>query len=218
MDSRLHAIAAYWNDAAPAFDREPDHGLADGRTRQAWARRLAAWVPDAAGQVLDVGCGTGSLSVLLAEAGHQVTGVDLAAGMVRRARAKTEAAGHAGHFVVGDAARPPVADGRFDAVLCRHLLWTLPDPRAALHHWTTLLRPGGRLVLIEGRWREAGAAAKPYPPGADALPWAGGVTADQLADAVRPLVRDLRVETLSQDADLWGGPVPDERYAVLATV
>ncbi|MGX4735879.1 class I SAM-dependent methyltransferase [Kitasatospora griseola] len=216
MDTRLHAIAEYWNDAAPAFDQEPDHGLAAEVTRQAWERRLRAWVPDGPLDVLDAGCGTGSLSRLLAEAGHRVTGVDLAAGMVERARAKLAGAGLPGRFLVGDASRPPVGAERFDALLCRHLLWTLPDPDAALRHWTTLLRPGGRLVLIEGRWREA--VTEPYTPGAGELPWAGGASADQLARAVRPLVRELRVEPLSADAALWGGPVTDERYAVVATV
>ncbi|MFF2626951.1 class I SAM-dependent methyltransferase [Kitasatospora griseola] len=216
MDTRLHAIAEYWNDAAPAFDQEPDHGLATKITRQAWERRLRAWVPDGPLDVLDAGCGTGSLSRLLAAAGHRVTGVDLAAGMVERARAKLAGAGLPGRFLVGDASRPPVGAERFDALLCRHLLWTLPDPDAALRHWTTLLRPGGRLVLIEGRWRET--VTEPYTPGAGELPWAGGASADQLARAVRPLVRELRVEPLSADAALWGGPVTDERYAVVATV
>ena len=45
-----------------------------------------------------------------------------------------------------------MADGSVDAVLARHLLWTLPDPLAALARWVRLVRPGGRLVLVEGRW------------------------------------------------------------------
>ncbi|MFJ5924930.1 class I SAM-dependent methyltransferase [Kitasatospora sp. NPDC092948] len=218
MDPRLHAIAGYWNDAAPAFDQEPDHGLGAEGTRRAWERRLAVWVPGGPLDVLDAGCGTGSLSRLLAEAGHRVTGVDLAAGMVELARAKVAAAGLAARFVVGDAAQPPVGAEQFDAVLCRHLLWTLPDPQAALRRWTSLLRPGGRLVLIEGRWGEAGAEWEPYVDGAGELPWAGGVCADELVAAVGALVREVRVEPLSADAELWGGPVADERYAVLATV
>ncbi len=218
MDTQLHAIAEYWNDAAPAFDREPDHGMAAASTRRAWERRLAGWLPGGPLDVLDAGCGTGSVSLLLAAAGHRVTGVDLAAGMVERARTKLAGAGRPARFLAGDAARPPVGAERFDAVLCRHLLWTLPDPEAALRHWVTLLRPGGRLVLIEGRWREAGAETEPYTPGAGALPWAGGVRADELADAVGPLVSELQLEPLSADAELWGGPVTDERYAVLATV
>ncbi|RKE17675.1 class I SAM-dependent methyltransferase [Streptomyces sp. TLI_171] len=218
MNERLGAIAAYWNESAPAFDLEPDHGLSAEPTRLAWRRRIADWLPEEPSDVLDAGCGTGSLSLLVAAAGHRVTGVDLAERMVEQARAKLAAAGQPGRFLVGDAAQPPVGEQRFDVLLCRHLLWTLPDPQAALRRWTSLLRPGGRLVLVEGRWREAGAPVEPYTPGAVDLPWAGGVRADDLAAALRPLVRDLRVEPLEADEDLWGGPVRDERYALLARI
>ncbi|MFJ7908043.1 class I SAM-dependent methyltransferase [Kitasatospora sp. NPDC096204] len=218
-DSGRRAIAEYWDAAAAAFDQEPDHGLRAEPVRAAWVRRVRGWVPGAAADVLDVGCGTGSLSLLLAADGHRVTGVDLAPRMVGRARAKLVAAGLTARFLVGDAGAPPLRDGSFDVLLSRHLLWTLPEPERALRAWVRLLRPGGRLVLVEGRWREAGRAADappPYPADAGRLPWGGGVEAEELAAAVRPLVSELRVEPLGGEAELWGGPVDDERYALVA--
>ncbi|MFJ8625342.1 class I SAM-dependent methyltransferase [Kitasatospora sp. NPDC093550] len=209
-------IAEYWDAAAEGFDEEADHGLREASVRAAWVRRVRGWVPGAASDVLDVGCGTGSLSALLAADGHRVTGVDLAPRMVARARAKLAAAGLPGRFLVGDAAAPPVPGERFDVLLSRHLVWTLPDPERALRTWAGLLRPGGRLVLVEGRWREAGRAVVPYAAGAERLPWGGGVGAEELAEAVRPLVSELRVEPLDGEAGLWGGPVEDERYALIA--
>ncbi|MCX5403205.1 methyltransferase domain-containing protein [Streptomyces sp. NBC_00335] len=211
-------ITAYWDTAAPRFDEEPDHGLRPQETRDAWAGLLGSWLPAGPLDVLDVGCGTGSLSLLAAEAGHRVTGVDLSPRMVGLARAKLAAAGLPGRFLVGDAAAPPTGGRRFDVLLSRHLVWTLPAPEAALGDWTRRLRPGGTLVLVEGRWREAGADATPYVPGAETLPWAGGIGADELAAAVRPLVTTLRVEPLGGNAALWGRAVTDERYAVIATV
>jgi len=211
------AIRDYWNEAAGAFDEEPDHGLRAEPTRAAWRQRLSEWLPAEPSDVLDVGCGTGSLSLLLAEAGHGVTGVDLSPPMVELARAKVAAAGLPGRFLVGDAAAPPTGDARFDVVLARHLVWTLPDPLAALRDWSGRLRAGGMLVLVEGRWAMAGSAA-PYVVDVEQLPWNGGVAAGDLVAALRPLVRDLRVEDLSDDADLWGRPVSDERYALVATV
>ncbi|MFA7767535.1 class I SAM-dependent methyltransferase [Streptomyces sp. NRRL S-448] len=218
MSEPTHAITEYWDAAAAAFDDEPDHGLRQEHTRAAWARLLRSWLPAGPADVLDVGCGTGSLSLLLAAAGHRVTGVDLAPRMVERAEAKLAAAGLPVRFLVGDAADPPTGQERYDVLLCRHLLWTLPDPGAALRAWVARLGPGGRLVLVEGRWREAGESGVPYVAGAEALPWYGGITAGDLAAAVRPLVSDLRIEPLSGEAELWGGPVTDERYALIARI
>lgn len=212
------AITAYWDAAAPDFDDEPDHGLRAAETRAAWTGLLTAWLPTEPVDVLDVGCGTGSLSHLIAEAGHRVTGVDLSLRMVEQARAKLTAAGLEAHFLVGDAAVPPTGEARFDVLLSRHLVWTLPDPTAALTEWISRIRPGGLLVLIEGRWREAGQSGVPYVAGAETLPWYGGVSAEDLADVVRPLVSDLRVEPLTADAALWGRPVTDERYALIARI
>ncbi|MEU6896323.1 class I SAM-dependent methyltransferase [Streptomyces sp. NPDC046557] len=218
MTDRTASITAYWDAAAAAFDDEPDHGLRAENTRAAWTRLLNSLMPTDPVDVLDIGCGTGSVSLLLAEAGHRPTGVDLAPRMVEQARTKFEAAGRAGRFLVGDAMMPPTGEQRFDVVLSRHVVWTLPDPEAALREWVARLRPGGRLVLVEGRWREAGQSGVPYVAGAESLPWNGGIGAEDLAAAVRPLVAAVRIEPLSSDPDLWGGPVDDERYALIADV
>ncbi|MFD9884043.1 class I SAM-dependent methyltransferase [Streptomyces alboflavus] len=88
-----------WDARAAAFDDEPDHGLRDPSVRAAWADRLADWLPDTPGDVLDVGCGTGSLALLAAEQGHRVTAVDLSPRMATRARAKLTA--HDARVLVG---------------------------------------------------------------------------------------------------------------------
>lgn len=217
MTERAASIIAYWEAAASSFDEEPDHGLRADRTRTAWERSLSSWMPSAPRDVVDIGCGTGSLSLLLAQAGHRVTGVDLAPRMIEQARTKVAAAGLPGRFLVGDAMALPTGDQQFDVVLSRHLIWTVPDPEAALRDWIARVRRGGRLLLVEGRWREAGSPMT-YVDGAESLPWNGGVSADDLTAVVRPLVRSLRVESLSDDADLWGRSVTDERYALVADV
>src|SRR5450756_2082880 len=109
-------------------------------------------LPPVPARVADLGCGTGTLTVLMAQAGHLVAGLDLAPRMVALARDKIVAAGVVADVVVGDASSPPWQAGSFDVVLTRHVLWALPDPEAALTTWIDLLGPGGRLILIEGRW------------------------------------------------------------------
>jgi SAM-dependent methyltransferase len=144
-----------------------------------------------------------------------VTGVDLAEQMVDQAR--TKCAAMSATFHVGDAAAPPVEPGSVDAVIARHLLWTLPDPHAALARWVESVRPGGRLVLVEGRWTVPGDGGA-YARGADDMPWHGGVRAEDLVAALDPLVDHLEVICLSDEPLLWGREVDDERYAVVATV
>jgi 2-polyprenyl-3-methyl-5-hydroxy-6-metoxy-1,4-benzoquinol methylase len=69
----------YWDELAAAFDDEPDHGLRDPIVREAWLARLSHWLPSNRAAILDIGCGTGSLSVLLAVLGHEVIGIDWSA-------------------------------------------------------------------------------------------------------------------------------------------
>ncbi|WP_369221949.1 class I SAM-dependent methyltransferase [Streptomyces sp. R39] len=199
------ALCVDWDAEAATFDAEPDHGLGTPEVRAAWAARLRAWLPARPADVLDLGCGTGSLALLAAEQGHRVTGVDSSPAMVARARAKL--AGRDAVFLLGDAAAPPVGERLFDTVLVRHVLWTLPDPARVLRHWRGLLRPGGRFVLVEGVWGTA------TPPGAPV-----GIPSGRLAALLAPLAADVRVEPLSAQAVLWGKEVTDERYAVVATV
>lgn len=194
-DSRGGAADVDWDAEAASFDEEPDHGLRDPEVRGAWSERLRDWLPTGAGDVLDLGCGTGSLSLLAAEQGHRVTGVDLSPAMVELARAKL--AGRDAAFLVGDAAMPPVGEQRFDVVLARHVLWALPDPGRALRRWWGLLRPGGRLVLVEGVWGEV------------------GIPAEVVAGLLEPLGGRVLVERLSEQSALWGKDVDDERYAVV---
>ncbi|MFF1452462.1 class I SAM-dependent methyltransferase [Streptomyces sp. NPDC058274] len=188
-----------WEAESASFDEEPDHGLRDPVVREAWAARMRDWLPERSSDVLDLGCGTGSLSLLASERGHRVTGVDLSPAMIGLARAKL--AGRDAVFLVGDAAAPPVGEERFDVVLVRHVLWTLPDPGRVLRHWRGLLRPGGRLVLVEGVW----GTVSPV-----------GIPSERLAALLAPLADDIRTERLSDDARLWGREVEDERYVVVA--
>ena len=185
----------FWDRHAATFDDEPDHGLRDPRVRDAWARLLLPFVP-AESSVADLGCGTGSLSVLLAKAGHDVHGLDLSEEMIKAARAK--ASGVSASFATGDAARPPYPKASFDVVLARHVLWALPDPAAALREWVSLLKPDGVLLLVEGRWSTG-----------------AGLTAAQTRSLVLGVRTEAVVTPLTSE-DLWGRAIDDERYLLVS--
>jgi len=190
--------AEFWDAEAGGFDDQPDHGLGDPTVRAAWAGLLLPLMPPSPARVVDLGCGTGSLSLLMAEAGHRVSGLDISPAMVALAQEKLAGAGHEAEFSVGDAATPPWRPGSFDVVLTRHVLWAMADPDAALTAWIDLLAPKGRLVLVEGRW------------------WTGaGMTAAQVSDLVLRHRVEAEVTALG-DAVLWGEPIRDERFVVVS--
>jgi ubiquinone/menaquinone biosynthesis C-methylase UbiE len=190
--------AVYWDSQAATFDDQSDHGLLDPLAKEAWRRLLLAHLPKAPAAVADIGCGTGSLSVLLAAEGYAVTGLDFAPAMIRAARAKARKAGVRCRFVLSDAAAPTLPARSCDVVLARHVLWAMPAPSEALAAWLRLLLPGGVLVLVEGRWSTG-----------------GGLTA---AEAGRTVLRhrgDATIITLDDPA-LWGRPITDERYLLVS--
>ena len=119
MSDSLEATRAVWDAEAAAFDDEPDHGLRDPAVRAAWRSMLIEHLPAAPARVADLGCGSGSLSVLLAQAGYDVSGIDLSDEMLVRARAKASAAGVDVSFAQGDASDPALEPAAFDVVLCR---------------------------------------------------------------------------------------------------
>ena len=107
----------YWDKEAGTFDQEPDHGLLDAEVRAAWQELLEKSLPAPPAAVLDMGCGTGSLSVLLAEAGYGVTGIDFSPAMIAQADAKAQHAGQFISFQVMDAASPSLWPQKFDVIL-----------------------------------------------------------------------------------------------------
>lgn len=188
----------FWDTQAATFDHEADHGLLDPAVRAAWTDLLLPLLPSPPADVIDLGSGTGTLAVLLAQHGYGVRGLDLSERMVDAARAKAVAAGVAVDFRPGDAAEPPFAPASGDVVLARHVLFMLPDPTAALERWIGLLRPGGRLVLVEGRWSTG-----------------AGLTAAECAQLVRNVRNEASVTRLDDPA-LWGQSIDDERYLLVS--
>ncbi len=157
--TRLKAeITAAWDRGAAGYDRIPRHGVLHDDERTAWRRLVAAILGDPAHSemprldVLDVGTGTGTLALVAAELGHDVIGIDLSERMILGARRKSIETGIAVDWRIGDAEAPPVPDASVDALISRHLAWTLPDPVAAATAWRMRLRPGGLVAVIDGAY------------------------------------------------------------------
>jgi len=154
----LDDIRRFWDDDAATYDNAPGHHPTSAAVQGAWTAALESLLPRPPSTVLDCGAGTGFLSLMAARLGHRVTALDLSSQMLAKLRAAAGAEDLDIATVVAPAHEPPTAPADaagFDAVIERHLLWTLPDPVAALRAWRALAAPGARLVAIESMWGDA---------------------------------------------------------------
>ncbi len=196
-------IRRYWDEDAATYDQAPSHRPTSPGEVAAWSAALARLLPPPPARVLDCGAGTGFLSLIAARLGHKVTALDISPRMLDKLRERAAAGGLGVDVVEAPAESPP--PGPFDAVMERHLLWTLPDPPATLRAWRAVA-PEGRLVLIEGVWgradrtealrakaramlsRARGASADHHaaydPALLSALPLGRGTTPSQVVEAV----------------------------------
>lgn len=150
-------IRAYWSKRSETFDLAFGHHIAPGPEAAAWAEPMRLLGP-APLKVLELACGTGEVTRLVHDLGHEVTALDFAEPMLAVARAKHEGKPRL-RFLHADAQRTMEPDASYDAILCRHLVWTLTEPEAAFADWFRILRPGGRLLVYDGDW------TKPAPWG-----------------------------------------------------
>jgi SAM-dependent methyltransferase len=130
------------------------HRLLLGSLFERIAANVAAVAPDGA-RVLEVGCGPGRLSILLARRhGLEVTGLDLDPAMVRRAGANAARSAQHGRepsFLVGDVASLAFPDRSFDLVVSTLSMHHWADPTAGLSEIGRVLRPGGRALVWDFR-------------------------------------------------------------------
>lgn len=161
---RSYSPSLYWEDRARRFAGERDglaavcaYGMPEFYNRAIHLEQrlaLGPWLKVSAGtRVLDVGCGVGRWSRLLAARGADVMGVDLSPTMIAQAQQRAAADGVSDRcrFQVQDLSNLRVSE-QFDLVLGVTVLQHILDPhalRAALLAMTARLAPGGRMVLLE---------------------------------------------------------------------
>ena len=144
-------IKAYWSQRAATFDLSPGHEIFSEEERAAWHRLILRHLGEGAGRsALDLASGTGVVSHLLDDLGFRVAGIDWAEPMLERARQKAKSRGRDISFRIGDAENTMEPDDHYDVVVNRHLVWTLVDPAAAFREWLRVLKPGGRLLVVDG--------------------------------------------------------------------
>ncbi len=151
-DERKERIVSYWEKRSGDF-LEHKRAELHSPMSERWLYEIKNQLPqDRNLRILDVGCGAGFFSVLLAKEGYQVTGVDLTPDMVENARTLAEEEKTDCEFFVMDAENLRFADESFDVVISRNLTWTLPDVKSAYREWVCVLKKGGILLNFDANY------------------------------------------------------------------
>jgi demethylmenaquinone methyltransferase/2-methoxy-6-polyprenyl-1,4-benzoquinol methylase len=145
-ETKALQLQRVFNTLAPVYDRGNDLlslGLAKGWRRAA----VASFRQNPPGEVLDVACGTGDFvhAILKASPASKVVGLDFSEEMLRLARTR----GYAATFQQGDVLALPFEDNRFDAMTVGFGLRNFSDMPKALSEMVRVLKPGGRLIVLE---------------------------------------------------------------------
>jgi ubiquinone/menaquinone biosynthesis C-methylase UbiE len=142
---------------ASTYDRSPLHRFLFRPSYMVLVDEVGRWVEErrpATFRALDVGCGTGTVVSLLAGAQWPVhpVGLDYAPSMCVQAlrKAMTSGAAERACFVAGDSEHLPFANASFDIITCSNSFHHYPHQQAVVSEMRRLLRPGGRLLVIDG--------------------------------------------------------------------
>lgn len=151
-DDRKEQIVHYWEKRSESFLEQRRSELANPIAKR-WMKEIEKQIP--AGRrlkILDVGCGAGFFSILLAKEGHEVFGIDLTPEMIENAIQLAEEENADCCFQVMDAENPMFADETFDVVISRNLTWTLPNAEHAYGEWMRVLKTGGVLLNFDANY------------------------------------------------------------------
>ena len=136
-------VRRIWERLAPRYDqkmRRPERLLFKGGREWVCSR--------ARGDVLEISIGTGR-NLPFYGADVRLTGIDLSPAMLEIAKRRAAALGFVADLRVGDAQALELSDSSFDTVVCTLALCSIPDPVATVAEMKRVLRPGGRVLLLE---------------------------------------------------------------------
>jgi phosphatidylethanolamine/phosphatidyl-N-methylethanolamine N-methyltransferase len=144
VDEKATALAqARYERIAPYYDRMQ---MMTERISLPWRHKL--WTLVSGPEVLEVGVGTGQNMPFWPSELH-ITALDLAPGMLERARKRATALGLQADLLLGDVQALEFADASFDDAVATYLFCSVPDPVLGLRELARVVRPGGRIILLE---------------------------------------------------------------------
>ncbi len=148
MNDALKAVEERWNIHAQNYDAR-HNGSAKEEDDAVWKQVLSTHLgKEKRLKVVDVGAGTGFLSLRIATLGYDCQAVDISDGMMELGKYHAARQGLNLEFIRGDLIDLPFDDDSCDVVTNRHVIWTLLEPVNAFKEWFRVLKPGGKLACF----------------------------------------------------------------------
>lgn len=148
--AHLENIRNYWNMRAEGYSASNRTEL-ESEAVQTWMETIMRYAPEGESlSVLDIGCGPGFFSIIMAQNGHRVTSVDYSDEMLKQAMKNAEDYGVVIKCQRMDAQNLEFEDESFDLIITRNVMWCLEQPERAYKEWLRVLRKGGKIINCDG--------------------------------------------------------------------
>lgn len=141
------SIREYWDGRAPISGVYAIKELKSGG--EYYKSRIKQLIPKECSRILDVGCGAGAVSVMLAQDGYEVTAIDFSDKMLEETTYTAKTAGVKLSAINAEADNLPFSSNTFDAIVCKDVLWLLQEPEKAIKEFYRVLKSSGVLIIID---------------------------------------------------------------------
>lgn len=146
----LEEIKSYWNKRAEGYSISNRESL-ESNDKEEYEKFLRKYIPkNKKCKTIDMGCGPGFLAILLAYMGCESFAFDCTENMLAKAEENARDLGVKIHTIQGDAQNPDIEDNSFDLLVSRNVIWNLENPEKAYKEWIRILKPGGRIIILDG--------------------------------------------------------------------
>ena len=203
-DEKKAEVYGIWNAWAPNYNEYHKDELA-GENLTLWRSVLRRVIDAPEGsQVLDIGTGTGFLSIMASELGYKSFGIDFSEQMLEFAGQNSKLRNAPVTFVRGDGDVLPFENEEFSAVMNSRVLWTCVDPEASIKEWMRVTKTHGRIISFT---RTGEDIPKENSMMDKMLPLSNATTADYIEVYRRAGLKNVVCEKLPEEMSVLAGPV-----------